>query len=268
MAVFNQVNKDKLKLLLEHGFHLDKPQKYETTRLKGPGSVILFESGKLLVQGNDDVEERIGKLIVNYKIAKAIKHEFNQTSGTVIGSDETLKGDTFGGIVVAGVKVNDKQRDKLRLLTVQDSKKLSEEQIIASSKMIKQFVDYKVISFSAKRYNEYTETANVSKLLNDLHKQVQSELGKGKHIVDQYPGCTVGDVIETKADSKYLEVAAASILAREEALMQLDSLSKKLGITVPKGSSHVTEALLFLKKSKKDPTDFVKMHFKNVKAVF
>ena len=33
---------------------------------------------------------------------------------------------------------------------------------------------------------------------------------------------------------------------------------------VPKGSTHVKEALEYLKKSGKDPKKFIKLHFKNV----
>src|SRR3989338_2336582 len=85
-----------------------------------------------------------------------------------------------------------------------------------------------------------------------------------KHIVDKYPGCTVRHIIETNADENHIEVAAASILAREEALKQLAVLSESAGFKLPKGSTHVADALKKLKERKVDLSFFVKVDFKNV----
>ncbi len=272
MTLFTNVNEEKLKqILLQNSFYIDKALKYEKSRFKGSCSVIHFESGKLLIQGKDELVSKISSLITQSKAATEVKQEFKTTKGVVVGSDESLKGDTFGGIVVAGVKVDDKQKEILKAMTICDSKKLSDSTILAIAPRIKEVVPYHVISLSPKEYNEYTSENNqgtVSSLLNKLHKEVKKKLGEGKHIVDKYPGCAIGDIMETKADSNYVEVASASILAREGAIEQLNGLSRKLGMNVPKGSSHVKEALLSLKKSGKDPREFVKMHFRNVKEMF
>ena len=84
-------------------------------------------------------------------------------------------------------------------------------------------------------------------------------------VVDKYPGCNVGDVQEEKAESKYVEVAAASILAREAALKQLNYLSVQAGFRTPKGSTHVRLALDELKERKLNLKKFVKIGFSNVK---
>jgi ribonuclease HIII len=185
----------------------------------------------------------------------------------VVGSDESLKGDTFGGIVVAGVAVNDKTRETLRRLGVADSKSLVESRIFALAKHIKELCPHVVYSVYPKEYNSHTLTS----LLNTLHAKTKISLSESvrvsKHIVDEYPGCSVGDIRETKAESKYIEVAAASILAREAALLQIRELSKRAGFTLPLGSTHVGTALLQLQKRKLDPSEFVKLHFKNVRAV-
>jgi len=55
------------------------------------------------------------------------------------------------------------------------------------------------------------------------------------------------------------------ILARVGALRQMDYLSMLAGFTLPKGSTHVTEALLELKKRELEFIRFVKVDFKNVK---
>ena len=63
----------------------------------------------------------------------------------------------------------------------------------------------------------------------------------------------------------YIEVAAASILARDAAVRQIERLSNEIGFTIPLGSTHVADALFQLKVSGKPPERFVKMHFKNVR---
>src|SRR3989338_189857 len=197
MTLFTNVNSEKLKeVLLQNHFYIDKPLKYEKSRFKGPCSVIHFESGKLLIQGKDEIVNKISSLIAKDKVAKEVKQEFKLTKGIVIGSDESLKGDTFGGIVVAGVKVDDKQRELLKAMTICDSKKLSDNMIMAIAPRIKEIVVYHVISLSPKEYNQATTKSSVSLLLNQLHKEVKNKLGGGKHIVDKYPGCTVGDIME------------------------------------------------------------------------
>ncbi len=185
-----------------------------------------------------------------------------------IGSDESLKGDSFGGIVVAGVLATEAQRKELSRIGVMDSKKLSTQKITYLANCIMQIVPYAVQSIMPQEYNNTSLTL----LLNTLHKQVATELAqnvspKPVHIVDLYPGCRVGDIMETKAESKYVEVAAASILARNAALQQMDELSHKAGFTLPLGSTHVTDALIELKKRKLNPAHFVKLHFKNVQAI-
>lgn len=198
-----------------------------------------------------------------------------------IGSDESLKGDTFGGIVVAGVLVDDEQKKKLTAIGVMDSKKITNEKIPILAKKIREICpDFAVRNLTPIEYNQH----KLTQLLNQLHSEC-AEIIKEKHlkendyvvdssddesyahythIVDEYPGCNVGDIKKPKAESLYVEVAAASILAREGALKQIDELSKQLGFKVPMGSTHVSDALFQLKVSGKAPEHFVKIHFKNV----
>jgi ribonuclease HIII len=182
-----------------------------------------------------------------------------------LGSDESLKGDTFGGIVVAGVAVTDELGVQLKRLGVDDSKRIPDERIDVLAMHIKQLCPHVIYSVYPTDYNTHTLT----KLLNQLHTDTRKELSDSitilQHIVDEYPGCTAGTIRETKAESKYIEVAAASILARQAALLQIRELSRRAGFRLPLGSTHVSDALLKLKKSKLNPSDFVKMHFKNVK---
>lgn len=269
MATIPDQKESIIKKLMEIGFHkAEVKTQYESARMVSlnPKAVaILYKSKKLLIQGSEDAQKKILS-----KLGIKIKEETRPTKikGMAIGSDETLKGDTFGGLVVAGVLCNDEQRQQLKMLGVDDSKKITDQKIPGLVKDIESVVGKKNISVK----NVYPETYNKNsqtQLMNDLHRQVYLDLNENKaiHIVDRYPGCNVGDIKETKAESKYVEVAAASIIARYEGLKQIDELSEKLGIDIPKGSTHVKDALLFLKDSKKDPKQFVKLHFKNVQEI-
>ena len=183
----------------------------------------------------------------------------------IIGSDEALKGDTFGGIVVAAVKAGPNERKMLQELGVCDSKTLSDKKILLLARKLK-LLPHVIISLSPQEYNQHQ--GSITLLLNDLHTKAALSLKPGFHIVDEYPGCTAGDAHETKAESKYLEVAAASILARAAALRQIEELSQKAGFIIPKGSTHVKIALEQLKQKKLPIKDFVKLNFKNVKDFF
>lgn len=244
-----------------------KPKtKYELLRLRGMDCVvILFNSGKLLIQGKEENVKEVEKLLDKQGVGrKVIPISFFKEKGIVIGTDEALKGDTFGGIVVAGVKADDMQRKDLLFAGVMDSKKLSDDEIFVIEERIKKVVEYKVLSLMPEKYNEYEKQ---TLMLNELHSKVVKELGKSDAVfVDKYPGCKVGGArCETKAESKYVEVAAASILARAEGLRQLDELSKVVRFKLPKGSTHVKDALKKLKRSGIDMNKLVKTGFKNVK---
>lgn len=265
MVVFLNVKKEGLLSKLDNYMKAEPKSKYEVLRLKKNGVwLVLFDSGKLLLQGEEDKSKELEKELEELGFEKEEELSFKEEKGEVIGSDEALKGDTFGGIVVAGVKCNEEGRDFLREISVADSKTLSDEEIIVMAEKIKEKVSCEVINLYPEEYNNYK---GQTEILNKLHRQVSKYLQPGKHVVDKYPGCKVGNVIETHAENKYIEVAAASVLARAGALEQLQRLSGEAGFEVPKGSSHVKWALEELKKKDLDFMYFVKLHFRNVNSI-
>jgi len=225
--------------------------------------LILYNSGKLLMQGNPEAIDLTAEQLRSAGIGKEVKPiKFRKELGWVIGSDESLKGDTFGGLVVAAVKADEKARKELISLGVADSKVLSDKEIIQMADKVKALVECEIINLLPEEYNRED---GVTPLMNKLHKNSAKDLKPGTHVVDKYPGCRVGDIMETKAESKFVEVAAASVLARATALQQINYLSKKAGFAIPKGSTHVKWALEELKEKGLEPREFVKLHFKNVK---
>ncbi|MFT4310742.1 MAG: hypothetical protein ACMXYC_03860 [Candidatus Woesearchaeota archaeon] len=186
-----------------------------------------------------------------------------------IGSDESLKGDTFGGMTFGAVLLYPQQREQLTRMGITDSKKISDTAIPLLANKIREVTSFThVISLLPQQYNEYTLTG----LLNRYHQEVADALiarftdtrYRIEHVVDKFPGCVVGNIIIPKAESVYVEVAAASILARQAALEQREYLSKQAGFLLPLGSTHVQEALEKVLRTQKDPNKFVKLHFKNV----
>ena len=236
---------------------------YEERRLRRKGVIlVLYTSGKLLLQGKQHEVDLLAEELGKFGIGEEVKPiRFRKEIGVFIGSDESLKGDTFGGIVVAAVKADDSIREKLREIGVADSKKLSDKEILVMAGRIRMLAECEIRNIFPIEYNGNKQTV----LLNKLHKECGEYLKPGQHVVDKYPGCRVGDIREEKAEDKYVEVAAASVLARATALRQLDTLSMKAGFHLPKGSSHVKLALHELKERKLNFKEFVKVDFRNVK---
>ncbi len=268
MVVFTNVKKGDLEKLLKKGYQQDAVKTlYEVLRLKKGGVIlILYYSGKLLLQGKEEKVKEIVKELKKVGIGKLAQSViFREEKGIIIGSDESLKGDTFGGLVVAAVKADHKTRQELMKLGVADSKKLSDKEIMNMAEKIKKIVPCEIKSLLPEEYNSLTNHQNITELLNKLHQKCANYLLPGEHVVDKFPGCNVGDVREEKAESKYVEVAAASVLARATALKQLDYLSVQAGFTLPKGSTHVKDALQRLNDQGLDFEKFVKLNFNNVK---
>lgn len=194
-----------------------------------------------------------------------------------IGSDESLKGDSFGGLTIAGVLVDEKERSQLEAIGVRDSKQLKEPAIRIYAQRIRETIRYwSVRSILPEKYNQFSQTGLMNRyhheVADELITRLQNDTKAGirfhvRHVVDKFPGCAVGDVIETKAESAYPEVAAASILAREAALDQMRDLSQEAGFTLPLGSTHVSEAIIKLKTLGLPPNKFLKLHFKNVQKI-
>ncbi|AJF62115.1 TPA: hypothetical protein HA239_05995 [Candidatus Woesearchaeota archaeon] len=267
MASFDNVTKTGLKKIKKYGFKEEKPKsKHEEIRLSGSCSIILYKTGKLLVQGKKENTAEAEKLLL---FTGAIKKEKSRPMS--VGSDETLKGDTFGGIVVAAFMADDTIRKELKGLGVKDSKKLLKPQIVKlGEELIGRYPkNYHVESLYPREYNAMIAKNNTTKLLDNLHLKCYNKLSKKAiHIVDLYPGCSVGDIREKNADSKYPEVSAASIIARYFALIQIRELEHKAGFFIPFGSTNVESGLLELKKKSLDPADYVKMNFSNVISFF
>ena len=182
-----------------------------------------------------------------------------------VGTDEAGKGDYFGSLAVAGVYVDPEIREILHALGVRDGKQLSDLQVkkLAQEMRLRCGDNISWASLEPTRYNErYTlfrrSGRNLNHLLASLHTEVIEDLLKRVDcryiLVDRF---AKEEVLETellvalnpnikliqmpKAESD-IAVAAASIIARDIFLQQLEKLSNKYQIQLPKGASQVIDA--------------------------
>lgn len=261
-----------LDALLEYGFR-DAPLKseYEVRRMCGGCAVVLYGSGKVVIQGKDNDVSEVERIVFGDVSAKK-KMKIDDSPVVRVGGDECLKGDTFGGLVVVCVKADAKIRRQLFCLGVSDSKKIADGRIRKMGAQVLRVLgkdNVAVVEVYPAEYNRmYLKYRSVTRMLNAMYEEAAGMLGDADEcVVDQYPGCRVhGCRSVVRGESKYIEVAAASVVARYRGLLQFDSLSRKAGVDVPKGSTHVKWGLTRLKREKRVFREFVKMHFRNVCA--
>ena len=173
-----------------------------------------------------------------------------------IGSDEVGTGDLFGPICVCAAYVKREDIPYLKELGVDDSKRLNDEQIRSIGKELIKKIEYSQVSLDNSKYNDVHERGlNMNEMKAKMHNQVLKNLKK-KHprvqmvIVDQfcseenYYSYLFGEkeivekiTFQTKAESYFPCVAAASIIARYSFLQKMDKLSEQYKVKIPFGAS-------------------------------
>lgn len=275
-------------------FSIDEKQyNFEITATKNQSKmkiqVYFGKKGiKTVIQGNSSSDEylEIEGLITgkqNLESSKKKEIEYDE----YIGTDETGKGDYFGPLVIAGFYVDKNIQSFLSDLGVRDSKELSDPQINRMAETIrKEYPDnYSILSIEPEKYNQlYAKIKNLNKLLNWGHSKVIESIWK-KHkpenvIVDQFSKTPV-DISLTKEFSKtnfiqipkaekYIGVAAASILARNEMNKWFDRINSQ-GITIYKGASGQVERAareIYSQSNSEALSKLVKLHFKTTQKIF
>ncbi len=271
MTVVFKVSENIKKMMIEHYdlMKCDKTPPYAIFQVKDYDCVTtLYESGKVMFQGiGADIEasywieqERIlNKRVIDTskdarKEKETKKMNFNFST---IGSDEVGTGDYFGPIVVTATYVSKENISLLQELGVRDSKKLTDEKIIAiAPKLIKE-IPYVTYVLDNESYNKlYSENCNMNKIKAILHNKVLCGLLKKANydyeqiVIDQfvYPKKYYEHIKEaqekvtnifflTKAEDQVASVAASSIISRYIFLKEIKKISEELGINLPLGAS-------------------------------
>ena len=290
--------------ILKNGNYMPAKVPYTTAAVSAPSfggvSVNLYTSGKCLVQGKGARE--FVEFVLEPEVLKATPvTNFNGTlsdeaKAPHLGVDESGKGDFFGPMVVAAAFSNEKIAEKLKSAGVRDSKSISTDKTMRDVALrihdILGANRYHIMVLPPRKYNElYAKVNSVNRILAWYHATCLEKLLRGNDgaerlhvsfaISDQF-----GDeklvLNELKKKKLALElrqrhhaeedlaVAAASILARAAFVKQVNLLSERFGIQLPKGASNQvreTGAELLKKHGHEVFLDVSKCHFKTLDAV-
>ena len=262
----------------------------------------LYESGKVMFQGiGADIEANMWKDLESHFNDRNIDEEIKEKEEKLnnkeyyyydaIGSDEVGTGDYFGPIIVTATLVDKTNRKLLEDLKIMDSKKMTDDKIRRCAPIIMKKIPYVTFTLSNKKYNELSSKGfNMNKIKAVLHNKVLYELSnKGipyhKIIVDQfttpksYFTYLKQEKIEekvtkitfiTKGESAHLSVAAASVISRFLFLEEIDKLSEKYKITIPKGASDKVDEVakqIVNRYGKDELLKIAKLNFKNTEKI-
>lgn len=241
---------------------------------------------------------------VKYEELKAVIHNIN-SNGTsknqekviskfmsdrleipMIGVDESGKGDYFGPLVVAGVYADEALKIKLKMLGVADSKALTDIKIAKLAEQIKAICDYKILVFDNVRYNTaYNKIGNLNLLLAAGHAKVIDELvvqtgaqvalsdqfGDEKLIKNCLREASKGITLEQRPRAEQnVVVAAASILARDAFVSNMQGLEELYRQKFPKGASAQTVEAgrkFVYQFGKERLNEVAKLHFKTTDSL-
>ena len=203
-----------------------------------------------------------------------------------VGTDEAGKGDYFGPLVVAGVRILGEAAARgLREAGARDSKTLS---VMGARAMALRVLDavgeenVRVVVLGPREYEARRVAAgNINKLLGEINVQILGELEDGVEVfvVDEFAKAArsyiqprvpkgVELVVRPRAEDD-AAVAAASILARSRYLEDMDRLSEAVGFELPRGATHVIGAARRLVRERGEDAlrDAAKVHFGTTEKV-
>jgi ribonuclease HII len=147
----------------------------------------------------------------------------------ILGIDEAGRGSVLGPMVIAGVVVPEKMEKVLGRMGVKDSKRLTPNRRTILSRKLRKMFEYKIIVITAREIDEMrADGINLNEIEKNAMEEIIMALKPEKAIVDavdvkaerfqeNLSKDTGFDIIaEHKADDKYIEVGAASIIAKAE----------------------------------------------------
>lgn len=223
------------------------------------------------------------------KTVATTEQEIKQEPINYIGSDEVGNGSYFGGIVTASVFVRDQADvDFLLELGVRDSKKISDKKIRAMAPEIKDRLEYAISEAIPVQYNQAIASGlHIKEIMAILHNDAIGKVSATNPdyvLIDEFASASkykgyleasnktiaYSDRLrfEKKAESKYLAVAAASILARDAFLTQIETMSDFLHMPIKQGvTAKVKEQIAQLMRMEIDLTQYAKVDFKTTEEV-
>ena len=289
------LNESQIETLIKtyQNYHVPDNNNYTLFRAKIKSSTLtIYKTHKILIQGNNCYElyKEIATAL-NIDVLHENKKENKATINVgqnIIGTDEVGCGDYFGGIIVCASCVPSDKILELTKLGIKDSKEISDSKIMELGKYLIENIDHTVLLLNNEKYNKIINdpNTNLNKIKAILHNKVIN------NFLQKYPNIKYDSIIVDgfceekkyyeylnnksdvcystklvqKAESKYISVAASSIIARYYFLKHLDELSNKYGYQLLKGASRKVD-LLINKIIKEKGIDYLfnfsKLNFKN-----
>lgn len=261
-SILNWIHANLQKYLVKDFKNKNISEKYEDEKFQ----IIIYNTNLIIIKGS------ISKRIYSRFLLES--QELN-----VLGCDEVGVGDFFGPTVYVSVLFDQKTIDFLRKnpITIKDSKKLKDNEIKNIYSGIKDEIYYKseiiydqdVENLNSVEQKVYYHHQNIQKFAKKAYKKVvidlfTTEKSFFKYSLEMKFKWEENLVLETKADSKYLTVGVASIIARAIFLEEIAKLEQKYKMKFPLGAGNVIEtAKDFIEKySKEELQKFAKISFK------
>ena len=238
--------------------------------------ITAYESGKVVFQGKD-------AFVYASKYIKEKEENYPQA-----GSDEVGTGDYFGPVCVCATYVTEEEAKWLNELGIKDSKAIQDSYILKVGPELIKKLTHSLVIVDNEKYNDVHDKFNMNEIKAKLHNQAYINLSKKISLpkliyVDQFAKedkyysylkndkeIIKGITFETKAENKYLSVAAASIIARYAFLKKIEELESKYNMTLIKGASSQVDdcAKDFVNKyGFEELRKVAKLHFKNTEKL-
>ncbi|MBQ6512360.1 ribonuclease HII [Methanobrevibacter sp.] len=158
----------------------------------------------------------------------------------ILGIDEAGRGSVLGPLVIAGVIVPEKMEKVLERMGVKDSKRLAPHRRTILSRKLKKMFEYEIVVISALEIDQLrADGVNLNDIEKNAMRDLIIKLHPEKAIVDavdvkaerfQNNLCEstgVNVIAEHKADDKYIQVSAASIIAKAERDAQISQINNE-----------------------------------------
>lgn len=251
---------------------------------KGEGVVAtLYRSGKLVIQGAQPAAFAARYLPeVELPADAAAGGAAEIDDRPLVGSDESGKGDVFGPLVVASVRLEAGDAAKLRQGGIADSKKKSDAAILRLAPALRATFPCAVEVLDPPEYNAgYARIGNLNTLLARQHVRAIERVARpgDRVLVDQFADAKL---LEREASGLDIEldqrpraeremaVAAASIVAREAFLERLAALSDAWACDLAKGAGPPAEEALLRFVELHGPErlgEVAKLHFRTIQRL-
>lgn len=272
-------------VLESHGWEFSQVPYSVFKAVHGKTNVVLYQSGKLVIQGGES-QDFVDFILEPEVLRDLAFQEIREKFVPHAGMDESGKGDFFGPLVVAAVYVDEQSERSLGDAGVRDCKLIkSDAQLMKIAADARKIIGgkYGFVLIGPEAYNRmYGGFPSLNHLLAWGHARALENLlekvpeckealadkfGNDQLILNALGerGRTIKLIQRTKAESD-MAVAAASVIARAGFLHKLESLGKEAGIHLPKGAGEQVDrcaAELVGKGGEELLARYAKMHFRN-----